>query len=890
VDAGRGSSGEKDSWQALVQQIEEACREIPLREELILAHGPKIKPESDVAELLRICRDVLAHIGDGKKLGKLSAMLKPEWQTLVEATRVDDGAPSRREHFDAILNELEVRAMREALTRRWDRQMSTLAAPQAADLGRKPEKTAREYADKITLALRWHTDQWSRCKAALEKAGIDWQRLANKVPVHKSSHGEILRIREVLVSQLPALIATRKEFVDWQESLHRRAEWAAYMEGFAKKDAGAELVKQFKVALKKPHYDMYVAAWNRLKALDDLRPLHECREGLLHRLEAVAPAWAEAIRKRKAPHDTGELPGECKAAWRYRQWESRLSKIVKTDLDALQNQLTAVKNQLHELTGRYVEKMAWLAQLERTGLKQQQALNGWLGLHKKIGKGTGKQVGRLREEARKTLGECRAAVPVWIMPLSRVIESFDLATTRFDVVIIDEASQSDVLGLVALGMGKAVAVVGDHEQVSPYAVGFNTDTIQGLIDEHLVDIPNKQLYDGRTSVYDLARQSFGGTIRLLEHFRCVPDIIQFSNHLCYNGEIRALREASASSVMPHLVAHQVKGGTAHNKVNREEALEVAALIAAMCRLPEYEDATIGVISMVGTEQALYIDSILRRRLSVSEYQKRRLLCGNAAQFQGDERDVMFLSLVDSPAKRPLPRRQRDDAVKVFNVAASRAKDQLWVVHSLEPNRDLKTGDLRLKLITHAMDPRGLRKETTREREGFESEFEEQVYKGLMESNYRAKLRCAVGQYVIDLVVEGEGKRVAVQCDGDRKLAAEFLPEALERQLTLERLGWQFIRLRASEFFRDPEAGLKKLFKRLKDLGIDALGPAQENERAETDKAEALKKKVIERADMIRSRWKEAPAPPPEISQGADDGDEEGDEETADDAGQALEAA
>ncbi len=53
-------------------------------------------------------------------------------------------------------------------------------------------------------------------------------------------------------------------------------------------------------------------------------------------------------------------------------------------------------------------------------------------------------------EARKTLGECRAAVPVWIMPLSRVIESFDIATTRFDVVIIDEASQSDVLGLVAL--------------------------------------------------------------------------------------------------------------------------------------------------------------------------------------------------------------------------------------------------------------------------------------------------------------------------------------------------------------------------------------------------------------------------------------------------------
>ncbi|MHC5016726.1 MAG: DEAD/DEAH box helicase, partial [Planctomycetota bacterium] len=230
----------------------------------------------------------------------------------------------------------------------------------------------------------------------------------------------------------------------------------------------------------------------------------------------------------------------------------------------------------------------------------------------------------------------------------------------------------DVLGLIALAMAKEVAVVGDHEQVSPYAVGYQTEVIHGLIDEMLEDIPNKQLYDGRTSVYDLARQSFGGTIRLLEHFRCVPDIIQFSNHLCYNGEIRALREASAAKVQPHLICHRVKGKKAPNKVNEVEAQEVAALVAAMCRLSEYEDCTIGVVSMVGTEQALYIDSILRRRLSVSEYQKRRLLCGNASQFQGDERDVMVLSLVDSPSNRPLPRRQREDAMKVFNVAASRS--------------------------------------------------------------------------------------------------------------------------------------------------------------------------------------------------------------------------
>ena len=45
------------------------------------------------------------------------------------------------------------------------------------------------------------------------------------------------------------------------------------------------------------------------------------------------------------------------------------------------------------------------------------------------------------------LAKARRAVPVWIMPLSRVYESFDPRDTKFDVFIIDEASQSDVTAL-----------------------------------------------------------------------------------------------------------------------------------------------------------------------------------------------------------------------------------------------------------------------------------------------------------------------------------------------------------------------------------------------------------------------------------------------------------
>ena len=142
------------------------------------------------------------------------------------------------------------------------------------------------------------------------------------------------------------------------------------------------------------------------------------------------------------------------------------------------------------------------------------------------------------------------------MPLARVAESFDPRDVRFDVVIIDEASQSDVTGLLSWYLGDRVAVVGDHEQVSPLAVGQEVELMQALINEHLAGVPNSHLYDGTTSLYHLARQCFGGTIALREHFRCVPDIIGFSNSLSYDFEIRPLRNP-ASARRPHVVEYIV---------------------------------------------------------------------------------------------------------------------------------------------------------------------------------------------------------------------------------------------------------------------------------------------------------------------------------------------
>ena len=69
-------------------------------------------------------------------------------------------------------------------------------------------------------------------------------------------------------------------------------------------------------------------------------------------------------------------------------------------------------------------------------------------------------------------------------------------------------------------------------------------------------MPNKELYDGKFSVYELAQTTFE-PVCLRERFRCVSPIIQFSNSLSYDGKIKPLRDASEVQRKPHTV-HPVK--------------------------------------------------------------------------------------------------------------------------------------------------------------------------------------------------------------------------------------------------------------------------------------------------------------------------------------------
>jgi very-short-patch-repair endonuclease len=868
----------KQTWEDLVTALEKSLTEFAELERRVLASGVSVECDLPLEEQIRTTQDIIAHLKTKGSIG-MWTFINSSWKKVIAGVRIHGKNQLRTaEDAEGVLALLQLEQGQQVLRTRWDRQMGTKGAPKYGELGEPAHEVAYGYVGQIKAALAWHDTEWEACRRVMREVGLRWSAMVDRVPIDTGLYGELLRIKETVRRFLLPTVQSRKSDLDSEiYDVKLRAQERA-LGGNQSGDLGG-ILGRLRIATATMDVEGYARCWAWLVQLNSLREPVERRNQLLARLQEAAPEWANQIRRHIAPHDRAEPPGDAVLAWKFRQWLQQLDERTQIDLDQLQQEVLHLKSSLRLATAQYVENRTWANQLRRTGVRQQQALVGWLDLMRKIGSGKGKRAPKLKAAAREKLAECRDAVPVWIMPLARVAESYHPGEFAFDVVILDEASQCDVTGLLAFALGKEVLVVGDNEQVSPEAVGMSYEKIEALIEEHLYDIPNKELYDGKTSVYDLARQSFGGTIRLIEHFRCVPEIIAFSNKLCYQGEIQPLRETTKVRLRPPTIFHKVDGSVYQRKINRNEVEEVASLLVSCSEQPEYKGQTFGVISMVGEEQALAIDKLLLTHLSLPDYQERRVLCGNAAQFQGDERDVMFLSLVENADDSgALTMRRTEVFTKRFNVAASRARNQLWVVSSLDPDQDLKPGDLREALIRHAQDPSKTMRELDEMRAATRSSSEDQgigeerrltrtLRQKLEEKGYPVHANYKIGNYQLDLVVGGPAGRIAIKCDGDQDNAPDRFKLAVEREAVLERLGWRFLRLRASQFYLKPQETLQAVIKRLENLDIH---PNSGADRAQLeDGGRQLNRRVLERAAQLRRIWKgeespSAPAPAAEV--------------------------
>lgn len=681
-------------------------------------------------------------------------------------------------------------------------------------------KQLYSYADQMEYLLNWYDREKKTFLHKIENAGFEKLNI-NKTEGNPIYVDEVNQIFDFIPS-LEELIAIGKIALEYREVDTKRSEYLVKIENIIKENS--PLGREIKNAILNENTDKYSETLEKLRVLSEKEVLYKKYKELLHDIKTVANSWGEELENGLFNEKIENIYN----VWRYKQISQKLKELAEKPYFNLQADILEKTEELKKLTIDLVTKKAWYNIIkfleEKDNLAISQALKGWKQTVQKIGKGTGKNTNIHKKNAKEKMLLCQKVVPAWIMPLNKVFDTLNPVENKFDIVIIDEASQSDISSLILLYMAKKIIIVGDDKQVSPSDVGVNIDKINMFRRKYIKGkVANDDLYGIRASLYSIVSTTFQ-PISLREHFRSVPEIIGYSNKTSYDNQILPLRDSNSSILKPAIIDYKVNGRRDEkSKINRVEAETIVSLIEACLAMKEYKNSTLGVISLLGDEQAELIQDLIVKRIPATEIENHKILCGNSASFQGDERDIMFISLVDSSEENKSLRLVGEGVEgairKRYNVAISRAKDQLWIVHSIDKN-SLKEGDLRKELFEYIDSL----KENVFDKTAIEnitaSDFENEVARHLLEKNYTIKQKWRVGSYDIDMVAIYDDKKIAIECDGKTlNHTEEEVIANLEEQEILERCGWKFIRVRASEYFRNPEKAIKDLIIQLDDKGV-----------------------------------------------------------------------
>ena len=681
-------------------------------------------------------------------------------------------------------------------------------------------KQLYSYAEQMEYLLNWYDREKKTFLHKIENAGFEKLNI-NKTEGNPIYVDEVNQIFDFIPS-LEELIAIGKIALEYREVDIKRSEYLVKIENIIKENS--HLGREIKNAILNENIDEYSETLEKLRVLSEKEVLYKKYKDLLHNVKAVANSWGEELENGLFNEKIENIYN----VWRYKQISQKLKELAEKPYFNLQADILEKTEELKKLTIDLVTKKAWYNIIkfleEKDNLAISQALKGWKQTVQKIGKGTGKNTNIHKKNAKEKMLLCQKVVPAWIMPLNKVFDTLNPVENKFDIIIIDEASQSDISSLILLYMAKKIIIVGDDKQVSPSDVGVNIDKINMFRRKYIKGkVANDDLYGIRASLYSIVSTTFQ-PISLREHFRSVPEIIGYSNRTSYDNQILPLRDSNSSILKPAIIDYKVNGKRDEkSKINRVEAETIVSLIEACLAMKEYKNSTFGVISLLGDEQAELIQDLIVKRIPATEIENHKILCGNSASFQGDERDIMFISLVDSSEENKSLRLVGEGVEgairKRYNVAISRAKDQLWIVHSIDKN-SLKEGDLRKELFEYIDSL----KENVFDKTAIEnitaSDFENEVARHLSEKNYTIKQKWRVGSYDIDMVAIYDDKKIAIECDGKTlNHTEEEVIANLEEQEILERCGWEFIRVRASEYFRNPEKAIKDLIIQLDDKGV-----------------------------------------------------------------------
>ncbi|HEY7597636.1 MAG TPA: AAA domain-containing protein [Actinophytocola sp.] len=810
-------SGRGRVWHGRAQQLGALAAQA---EQLAARLGPltTVEVDGNVTLLVPVAQQLHAHLAGGAlktgadglpKLGPLTPRPVKQAQALFAQVRVDGLPPVNAVQVAAFLVWADLVKVLAALDRAWP-------AGVAVASGSVHERVAWHGTelDQLRRVLRL-SEALETEQRALADAGLprpDWTDL------------DAVRTYARLVDVAAAADAHAAATVP----LRRIEATLSVAAGHA--DA-APCVRALREAARQRDPDAYAVAHKRLERLHEVRRLINRRDAVAERVPARLRTAVETTAADPAWDDRLASFGE---AWSWAAAGAWVLDQGAADVNALQAEIGLTEQRIRARVEELAATRAWGHAVSPDRLTGQARANleHYAYLVRRLGKGTGRYAAQRRVEVRQAMDRCRPAVPVWIMPVYRIAEQLRIRPDMFDVVIVDEASQAGLEATFLQYLAPRMVVIGDDKQVSPSAVGVDQQQLRDLAGQYLADDPYRSAWqDPQRSLFDEAKMRYRGLLTLTEHRRCVPEIIAFSNRVAYEPDgirLVPVRQYGADRLEPirpvYLPDGHVVGTT--NKINPVEVEAVVEQLEKCVADPRYDGMTFGVISLLGSAQAKAIERRLLERIAPEDWAARRIQCGDSADFQGAERDVMFLSMVAAgPSQVPLT---RELFVQRYNVAASRARDQMWLFHSIPPGSLDNAEDMRFQLLDHCYgvvsSPSDvfLRLPAPADTlvEPFGSLFTQHVANELVSLGYSVVPRYTVDSVVLDLVVVGARSRLAIVCEGDEWRGAAAYERDLARQRDLERCGWRLFRIRASAFYVSPAAVLERLVAVLRALEIE----------------------------------------------------------------------
>lgn len=273
--------------------------------------------------------------------------------------------------------------------------------------------------------------------------------------------------------------------------------------------------------------------------------------------------------------------------------------------------------------------------------------------------------------------------------------SLPLTTELFDIVVIDEASQCDIISAIPLILrAKQLVVIGDPMQlkhiskIQKYEQEYIQENIGLLINKEKVDYINKSLYD---YCYDLSIDSKMNGTFLKEHYRCHPDIASYSNEYIYKPllgqEIEILTEEEDFSIEPKGILWKNIKGQWHPERKQNDTEIEQVIILATELLEKNPNASIGI-----TSPFRHQINAIKEKMPMALREK--IKADVVHSFQGQERDIMIFSIVvtDQTPERST-KWINENIPYLINVAVTRARNTLYVVGDIDYCRKLGRGTL-----------------------------------------------------------------------------------------------------------------------------------------------------------------------------------------------------